>query len=144
LQIRVFIVSKVRLHREGLAALLSGCPSIYVSGSDNEHDTQNTLPTTPTDVALIDALSPNESGTVEALRKICSKVRILAVGVRGDLERSVGLCRRGGVLRDGSFLQYAASRRKPLSLASATVALSSESSRRTACGLKRLDTEQHA
>lgn len=80
--ISVFIVSKVRLHREGLVALLSGCPSIHVLGAVNTVDSQNCLRTIPTDVALIDALSPAESGTVEALRKICARVRILAVGIR--------------------------------------------------------------
>jgi two-component system nitrate/nitrite response regulator NarL len=96
LQIRVFIVSKVRLHREGLAALLRGCPSIEVSGADNVHDTQNTLRTTPTDVALIDALSPSESGTVEALRNIWSKVRILAVGVH-ETASEVLACAAAGI-----------------------------------------------
>ena len=96
MQIRVFIVSKVRLHREGLAALLRGCPSIHVLGSDNVHDTQNTLRNTPTDVALIDALSPNESGTVEALRKICAKVRILAVGVSENASE-VMACAAAGI-----------------------------------------------
>jgi hypothetical protein len=33
-QISVFIVSNVRLHREGLVALLRGCPSIKVLGAD--------------------------------------------------------------------------------------------------------------
>jgi two-component system nitrate/nitrite response regulator NarL len=82
LQIGVFIVSKVRLHREGLAALLSDCPSIRVLGADNVLDSQNSLRATPTDVALIDALSPTESGTVEALRNICARARLLAIGVR--------------------------------------------------------------
>jgi DNA-binding NarL/FixJ family response regulator len=82
LQIKVFIVSNVRLHREGLAALLRGCPSIQVLGADNVQDTQSALRRTPTDVALIDAQSPGESDTVLALRRICAKVRILAVGIR--------------------------------------------------------------
>src|SRR5229473_4646660 len=82
MQISVFIVSNVRLHREGLVALLRGCPSIEVLGSDNVHETQNVLRTTATDVALIDAPSPSDSDTVGALRKICARTRILAVGVR--------------------------------------------------------------
>jgi hypothetical protein len=67
LQIRVFIVSNVRLHREGLVALLRGCPSIEVLGADSVQETQNVLRTTATDVALIDALSPSDSDTVGAL-----------------------------------------------------------------------------
>jgi two-component system nitrate/nitrite response regulator NarL len=96
LQIRVFIISKVRLHREGLAALLSRCPSIQVLGTDSVLETQNTLRSTPTDVALIDALSPNESETVRSLRKICAKVRILAVGIR-ETTSEVLACAAAGI-----------------------------------------------
>jgi DNA-binding NarL/FixJ family response regulator len=96
LQIRVFIISKVRLHREGLAALLRDCPSIEVLGADDVDDTQHTLRTTATDVALIDALNPSESGTVEALRKIGSKVRILAVGVH-ETASEVLACAAAGI-----------------------------------------------
>src|SRR5580704_17562183 len=83
--ISVFIVSHVRLHREGLAALLRGCPSIAVLGADNPQDTQDTQDTlrvTPTDVALIDAISPSNSHIVAALRQVCARVRILTVGIR--------------------------------------------------------------
>jgi two-component system nitrate/nitrite response regulator NarL len=82
LQIRVFIVSNVRLHREGLVALLRGCPSIEVLGAVSVQETQNALRTTATDVALLDAASPSYSDMVGTLRKICTRVRILAVGVR--------------------------------------------------------------
>jgi DNA-binding NarL/FixJ family response regulator len=70
LQIKVFIASDVRLHREGLAALLRECPSIRVMGADNVLGTQNALRVTEVDVALIDALSPSDSDTIGALRKI--------------------------------------------------------------------------
>jgi DNA-binding NarL/FixJ family response regulator len=82
LQIRVFIVSSVRLYREGLAALLRGCPSIEVLGAGDVQEMQNAPHAAPTDVALIDALSPSDSDTVGALRKMCARARILAVGVR--------------------------------------------------------------
>jgi two-component system, NarL family, nitrate/nitrite response regulator NarL len=95
-QIRVFIVSDVRLHREGLAALLRGCPSIEVLGADNVQQTQNVLGTTATDVALIDALSPNDSETVGALRKICARIRILAVGIR-ETASEVLACAAAGI-----------------------------------------------
>ena len=44
LHIRVFIVSNVRLHREGLAALLRECPSIEVSGAHSVQETQSAPP----------------------------------------------------------------------------------------------------
>jgi DNA-binding NarL/FixJ family response regulator len=96
LQIRVFIVSNVRLHREGLIALLRGCPSIEVLGADSIQGTQNVLRTTATDVALIDTLSPSDSDVVGVLRKICAKVRILAVGVR-ETASEVLACAAAGI-----------------------------------------------
>src|SRR5258708_4380626 len=96
LQIRVFIVSNVRLHREGLVALLRGCPSIEVLGADSVQETQNVLRTTPTDVALIDALSPSDSDMVGSLRKVCAQARILAVGVR-ETASEVLACAAAGI-----------------------------------------------
>jgi DNA-binding NarL/FixJ family response regulator len=96
LQIRVFIVSNVRLHREGLIALLRGCPTIEVLGADSVQGTQNVLRTTATDVALIDALSPSDSDVVGVLRKICAQVRILAVGVR-ETASEVLACAAAGI-----------------------------------------------
>src|ERR1700704_1702139 len=82
LHIRVFIVSNVRLHREGLAALLRECPSIEVLGAISVQETQNAPPPGAADVALIDSLPPGDSEIVGALRKIRAGMRILAVGVR--------------------------------------------------------------
>jgi two-component system, NarL family, nitrate/nitrite response regulator NarL len=96
LQIRVFVVSNVRLHREGLVALLRGCPSIEVLGADSVQETQNTLRTTATDVALIDALSPGDSDTVGALRKMGARIRILAVGIR-ETASEVLACAAAGI-----------------------------------------------
>jgi DNA-binding NarL/FixJ family response regulator len=96
LQIRVFIVSNVRLHREGLVALLRGCPSIDVLGADSVLETQNVLRTTATDVALIDAPSPSDSDTVGELRKIGARIRILAVGIR-ETASEVLACAAAGI-----------------------------------------------
>jgi two-component system, NarL family, nitrate/nitrite response regulator NarL len=94
--ISVFIVSNVRLHREGLAALLRGCPSIDVLGSDNLQHTQDTLRAMPTDVALIDAISPSDPYIVGALREVCARARILAVGIR-ETASEVLACAAAGV-----------------------------------------------
>jgi two-component system, NarL family, nitrate/nitrite response regulator NarL len=96
LQIRVYIVSSVRLYREGLAALLRGCPSIDVLGAGDVQEMQSSLRTTPADVALIDALSPTDIDTVGALRNICARVRILAVGVR-ETANDVLACAAAGI-----------------------------------------------
>jgi two-component system nitrate/nitrite response regulator NarL len=95
-QISVFIVSNVRLHRDGLVALLRGCPSIKVLGADSMQETQNVLRTTATDVALIDAPSPGDSDLVRALRKICAQIRILAVGIR-ETASEVLACAAAGI-----------------------------------------------
>jgi DNA-binding NarL/FixJ family response regulator len=76
LQISVFIVSDVRVHREGLAALLRDCPSIKVMGAHNLRDSQHALHSTALDVALIDGALSIESDTIGALRKTCAPVRI--------------------------------------------------------------------
>ena len=96
MQISVFIVSNVRLYREGLAALLRGCPSIEVLGADDVQQTQNALRAMPTDVALIDGLSPNDPEMVGTLRKICARVRILAVGIR-ETASDVLACAAAGI-----------------------------------------------
>jgi two-component system nitrate/nitrite response regulator NarL len=94
-QIRVFILSAVRLHREGLAALLRGCPSIDVRGAHNIHETQDALRTTAIDVALIDAQWPSDD-TVSVLRKMCARVRILAIGIR-ETTSEVLACAAAGI-----------------------------------------------
>ncbi len=82
MHIRVCIVSNVRLHREGLAALLRECPSIEVLGAISVQETRNAPPAAAADVALVDLLPPGDSEIVRALRKIRADMRIVAVGVR--------------------------------------------------------------
>jgi two-component system nitrate/nitrite response regulator NarL len=96
LQIRVFIVSNVRLYREGLALLLRGCPSIEVLGADDMQRTEQALRATPTDVALIDAQSPSDPDMIGTLRNICARVRILAIGIR-DSASDVLACAAAGI-----------------------------------------------
>ncbi len=100
LRIRVFIVSNVRLLREGLATLLRECPSIEVLGAVSVQDTQSAL-TMTTDVALVDSLSPGESemvmsDRVMALRNLCTRMRIVAFGIR-ETASEVLACAAAGV-----------------------------------------------
>ncbi len=104
-QIKVFIASDVRLHREGLAALLRDCPSIKVMGANNVLETLNALRVTEVDVALMDALSPNDSDTIGALRKVCASVRILAFGIK-ETATEVLACAAAGI--DGYIAMDAA------------------------------------
>jgi DNA-binding NarL/FixJ family response regulator len=80
-KINVFIVSNVRVHREGLTALLRDCPSIEVAGADRQDAAQKALSLGAVDVALLDALSPSDSDSIVALRKMSEHVRLLAVGI---------------------------------------------------------------
>src|ERR1700730_117017 len=96
MRIRVFIVSNVRLLREGLATLLSECPSIEVLGANSVQETQNALLTMTTDVALVDALSPSNSDMVMALRNLCTRMRIVAFGIR-ETASEVLACAAAGI-----------------------------------------------
>lgn len=95
MQISIFVVSNVRLHRDGLVALLRGCPSIEVLGADNVQDVRNTLPMAA-DVALIDALPADDMDIVAALRKLSPRMRILAVGIR-ETPSEVLACAAAGI-----------------------------------------------
>jgi len=100
LRIRVFIVSNVRLLREGLATLLRECPSIEVLGAVSVQDTLSAI-TMTTDVALVDSLSPGESemvmsDRVMALRNLCTRMRIVAFGIR-ETASEVLACAAAGV-----------------------------------------------
>ena len=96
MRIRVFIVSNVRLLREGLATLLRECPSIEVLGANSVQETQNALPTMTTDVALVDALSPSDSDMVMALRNPRTRMRIVAFGIR-ETASEVLACAAAGI-----------------------------------------------
>jgi len=82
LQVKVFIVSDVRLHRDGLTSLLFGRSSIQVLGSINLRDSLNALRSTVTDVALLDTVQPADSHLVDALHQLRPQPRILALGIR--------------------------------------------------------------
>ena len=94
--ISIFVMSNVRLHRDGLVALLRGCPSIEVAGADNVQEAQNTLRTMAPDVTLIDALAPDDTEIVGTLRKLAPQMRILAVGIR-ETASEVLACAAAGI-----------------------------------------------
>jgi two-component system nitrate/nitrite response regulator NarL len=96
LHIRVSIVSNVRLHRDGLAALLRECPSIEVLGATSVQETQYAPPAAATDVALVDLLSPGDSEIVRVLRKIRAGMRVVALGVR-ECSSEVLTCAAAGM-----------------------------------------------
>ncbi len=90
------IISENRLHRDGLAILLGGCPSIAVVGAHDVRDSISALRGMTTDVALLDAPLPNNAGIVSALRAVVARLRILAVGVR-ETASDVLACAAAGI-----------------------------------------------
>jgi DNA-binding NarL/FixJ family response regulator len=100
MQIKVVIITRVKVHREGLAALLQGWPSIEVLRADCGQGMQNMSYATATDVALIDAppTSASHGGAdiVGVLRKQCARIRVLAVGIR-ETASEVLACAAAGI-----------------------------------------------
>ncbi len=79
--ISVCIVSDVRLHREGLARLLIDCPSITVMGAHSVREALDSLPTSKTDIALIDAPLRGYLAAIDAIRCVRSTLLVVAVGI---------------------------------------------------------------
>lgn len=96
LRAKIFIVSDVRLHRDGLMSLLRGCSSVDMLGSDNLMDSLSALRTTVADVVLLDIAQPAESRFVNALRQLQPRLRILALGIR-ETAGDVLSCAAAGV-----------------------------------------------
>jgi DNA-binding NarL/FixJ family response regulator len=94
--IHLRIFSDVRLHRDGLASLLSGWPSIEVLGAYRLVDALHVLRTEVTDVALLDAPRLADTRLVDALRRSCSTVRLVAIGVR-ETASNILSCAAAGV-----------------------------------------------
>jgi len=86
----------VRLHREGLALQLAGCPNLKVVGAGVLDEAVQSLRSTPADVALLDSVQLEISAVVDALRQSLRRLRIVAMGVR-EVESEVLACAAAGV-----------------------------------------------
>jgi len=96
MQIKLFILGDVRLHREGLAVQLAGCPNLKVVGTGVLDEAVQSLRSTPADVALLDSVQLEISAVVDALRQSLRRLRIVAMGVR-EVESEVLACAAAGV-----------------------------------------------
>lgn len=94
--IRVFIVSEVRLHREGIATLLQGYPTIQVLGAGGLQDAVLALRTTTADVALLDVMQSADPAVVGLLRQVQPSLRILAIGIP-EVASEVLACATAGI-----------------------------------------------
>ncbi|HEY2480977.1 MAG TPA: response regulator transcription factor [Caulobacteraceae bacterium] len=96
MQIKLFIIGDVRLHRDGLAMQLAEIPDLEVIGAGPLSAALEAMRTAPADVVLLDSLQLAISGVVESLRQPPGRVRIVAVGVR-EVESEVLACAAAGV-----------------------------------------------
>jgi two-component system nitrate/nitrite response regulator NarL len=96
MQIKLFILGDVRLHREGLALQLEGCPNLKVIGAGMLDDAVESLRSTPADVALLDSVQLEIHAVVDALRQSLRRLRIVAMGVR-EVESEVLACAAAGI-----------------------------------------------
>jgi two-component system nitrate/nitrite response regulator NarL len=102
----IFIVSDVRLYREGLARSLSRQPSIAVIGAaDASHVTISQLVAQVPDVVILDVSGRGSFDLAKSLNAQLSSVKIIAFAV-SDIEHEVLACAAAGfagyVTRDGS------------------------------------------
>jgi DNA-binding NarL/FixJ family response regulator len=95
MQVRLFIVGDVRLHRDGLAYQLADIEGLEVVGAGSLSEAMQTLGSKPVDVALLDSCQQEIPATVEGLRRTRIGLRIVALGVR-EVESEVLACAAAG------------------------------------------------
>ncbi|HEX8345999.1 MAG TPA: response regulator transcription factor [Actinoplanes sp.] len=94
---KVAVVSRVRLYREGLALILGSAQGLQVTGTagDGAEATDLIAATTPS-VAIVDAALVTVPGLLVSFRGVCPPIRVVAFGVRDDVAEIVG-CAEAGV-----------------------------------------------
>jgi two-component system nitrate/nitrite response regulator NarL len=105
MQIKLFIVGDVRLHRDGLAYQLADVEGLEVVGAGSLSEAVQTLRSKPADVALLDSCQQEIPAMVESLRQTPAALRIVALGVR-EVESEVLACAAAGA--DGYVRREAA------------------------------------
>src|SRR5215469_11725402 len=92
---RVFVLSDVKLFREGLVLALSLQPTLVVIGSCNISELPQ-LPACPLDVLLLDVSSPGNLDICVELRDRFPITKIVAFAV-GDIDGDIIACAEAGV-----------------------------------------------
>jgi two-component system nitrate/nitrite response regulator NarL len=102
---RVFILSDVRLFRDGVALLLLRGASVAVVGAASVGDASELIAQLRPDVVLLDATLRNVPGCAQRLREVLKGIKIVAFAL-GELDDDVIACAEIGisafVCRDGS------------------------------------------
>jgi two-component system, NarL family, nitrate/nitrite response regulator NarL len=92
----VLIVSDVRLHREGVAALLGQIPEVRVIGAVDVTTALRHPPTRRANAAVLDLPASECQKIVPALRRLRRGMQIVAIGIR-EVESEVLACAAAGV-----------------------------------------------
>lgn len=97
MEIRVFIVSDVALHRDGIACLLNRCPRVEVVRTIAPGQVAGeSLESAAPDVALIDVPPDDVCAVALALRAAYPAARLIALGV-AETEEEVIRCAEAGI-----------------------------------------------
>jgi DNA-binding NarL/FixJ family response regulator len=103
---RVFILSDVRLFRDGVALLLLRGASVAVVGAASARDARELIAQLRPDVVLLDATLMSVPGCAQRLRDVVRGTKIVAFAL-GELDEDVTACAEIGisafVCRDGSY-----------------------------------------
>jgi two-component system nitrate/nitrite response regulator NarL len=102
--VHVFIISNIRLFREGLTLLLSRNPSLSVVGSAAA-DEVDSFGERGADIVLLDATLEDLPGCVRRVREAQDGVKVVAVAL-GEVDQELITCAEAGISafveRDGS------------------------------------------
>jgi DNA-binding NarL/FixJ family response regulator len=94
---KVMVVARVRLYREGLALVLTNMCGIEVAGVCEDGPEAITLITAERpEVAIVDARLVTAPGLVPSLQRVCPSIRVVAFGVQDDASEILG-CAEAGV-----------------------------------------------
>lgn len=94
--IRVFVVSNIRLYREGLNEMLARDGRLEVVGHGCEAPCEQKLLTTAADVVLVDMGIPDALSSIRRLARGPSRSKVVAIGV-SNRSRQVLACAEAGI-----------------------------------------------
>jgi DNA-binding NarL/FixJ family response regulator len=95
-QPRVFILSDVRLLREGLTMLLSAEPAVVVVGSAAASEAGSRIAELQSDIVLVDATMRELRACVHRVRGAASGIKIVAFAL-GELDEELIACAEAGI-----------------------------------------------
>lgn len=93
---RVFVVSNIRLYREGLSEMLARDGRLEVVGASSQGLGDQELVEAGADVVLVDMGIPDALAAIRGLRRGAGSCKVVAIGVRNRSDRVVA-CAEAGV-----------------------------------------------